>query len=83
MSGDRVDEEDALAYSDGNPEVCSSSVSSYVIIDNEIPPDIDAAVVEHIDGVTGVWCCEHECLSTRAEAFSMFIAGYMAMTQDS
>ncbi|GMF40447.1 unnamed protein product [Phytophthora fragariaefolia] len=80
--GGMVDEEDALASYDGNSEVSSSSVSSYEITDEEIPPDIDAAVVEHIDSVTGVWCCEHECLTTRAEAVGKFIAGYMAMTKD-
>ncbi|GMF55248.1 unnamed protein product [Phytophthora fragariaefolia] len=73
--GDRVDEEDARASSEGNSEVSSSSVSSYEITDEEIPPDIDATVVAHIDSVTGVWCCEHECISTRAEAVSRFIAG--------
>ncbi|GMF61856.1 unnamed protein product [Phytophthora fragariaefolia] len=75
--GDRADDDDALASSEGNSEVSSSSVSSYEITDEEIPPDIDAAVVEHIDIVTGVWCCEHECLSTSAEAVIKFIAGVL------
>ncbi|GMF21859.1 unnamed protein product [Phytophthora fragariaefolia] len=47
--GGRLDEEDALASSEGNSEVSRSFVSSYEIADEEIPPDIDAAVVEHID----------------------------------
>ncbi|GMF47781.1 unnamed protein product [Phytophthora fragariaefolia] len=47
--GGRLDEEDVLASSEGNSEVSSSSVSPFEITDEEIPPDIDATVVEHID----------------------------------